>query len=154
MYKHAPDNYKCALCFAAQGKEEDPSLVKKDDVFYQDEVITGFISSYIYSNSPGHVVIIPNKHFENLYDLDIEDGHILFDFSRQVALALKDVLDAEGTSIQQHNEPAGNQHVFHYHMHIFPRFVDDNLYSGLAKKRVATVEEKKKLAEKLKTYFK
>jgi histidine triad (HIT) family protein len=150
MYNHAPENYKCALCLAVQGREEEPSLVKKDDIFYQDDAITAFVSSYIYSNSPGHVVIIPNMHQENLYDLGVEKGHKIMDFSREVAIALKKVLDADGTSVQQHNEPAGNQHVFHYHMHVFPRFENDELYSGMSKKRLATDDEKKKLADKLK----
>lgn len=153
MYNHAPKDYKCALCLAVKGIEEAPSLVKKDDIIFQNEKITAFISSYIYSNNPGHVVIIPNVHYENLYDLKNEYGYAIFDFSKQTALALKRTLNADGISTQQHNEPAGDQHVFHYHLHVFPRFENDNFYSKTTSKRVATPVGKKILAEKLRKYF-
>lgn len=48
--------------------------------------------------------------------------------SRDLALAMKLAWSPEGTSVRQHNEPAGNQHVWHYHLHVFPRYSDDMLY--------------------------
>ena len=44
---------------------------------------------------------------------------------------MKQAWSPEGTSTRQHNEPAGNQHVWHYHQHVFPRFSDDDLYRHL-----------------------
>ena len=49
---------------------------------------------------------------------------------RDTALALKTAFDCDGVSTRQHNEPAGNQDVWHYHLHVFPRFTDDGLYAS------------------------
>ena len=51
--------------------------------------------------------------------------------AQQVALAMKRAWAPEGVSTRQHNEPAGNQHVWHYHLHVFPRFEGDMLYRQL-----------------------
>jgi diadenosine tetraphosphate (Ap4A) HIT family hydrolase len=48
--------------------------------------------------------------------------------TRRAAIAVRAAFDAEGTSTQQHNEPAGNQDVWHFHTHVFPRHRGDDLY--------------------------
>jgi histidine triad (HIT) family protein len=82
-----------------------------------------------------------------------EIGHRIFDVSKQVALALKATYNCEGVSTRQHNEPAGNQDVWHYHLHVFPRYKDDNLYLNHKDTYWPTAEEKLPYAEKLKRYF-
>lgn len=47
------------------------------------------------------------------------------------ALALKAALSCDGISTRQQNEPAGDQDVWHYHVHVFPRYADDGLYGSL-----------------------
>jgi len=123
----------------------------QSDVIYRDAYITAFISAGWWENNKGHVLIIPNQHFENLYDLPSDYSAKIHDFEKQVAIALKQVYNCDGVSSRQHNEPAGNQDVWHYHLHVFPRYKDDNLY---AMKRISTtVEERAIYAERLRTYF-
>ena len=71
---------------------------------------------------------MPNEHIENLYDMPAPVGHAMFDLLQLTAIALKETYRCDGTSIRQHNEPAGNQDVWHFHIHVFPRYAGDDLY--------------------------
>lgn len=154
MYNHATKDDPCFICPAIQGVENDEILIKQTDIFYKDSFITAFISSFFRPNNPGHVIIVPNEHYENIYDLPDEISHKIQDLAKQVAIALKAVYQSDGVSTAQHNEPAGNQHAFHYHFHVFPRYKDDQLYELMGEKIVSTPEQRLPYAEKLKTYFK
>lgn len=50
--------------------------------------------------------------------------------ARRLALVLKQIHECPGVSTRQHNEPAGNQEVWHYHLHVFPRYDGDGLYGS------------------------
>lgn len=152
-YGHAPKNYICPFCLAVKGVENKHVVTKKQDVFYKDKYITAFISSHKWPSIPGHVVIIPNKHYENIYSIpDIYLDKII-KFSKRVAIAFKKVYQCDGVSTRQHNEPAGNQTTFHFHLQVFPRYKDDNLYLNHLKKKFVSPEERIKYARKLRRYF-
>lgn len=151
MYNHAPKDYECPLCLIAEGK--DAGKTGPDDIIFQNDLFTAFIAGKWWPNNKGHVVIIPNKHFENLYDIDEEYLSEIHKFSKKVAIAFKKVYKSDGTSVRQHNEPAGNQDVFHFHLHVFPRYKGDKLYQNHDKKYWASAEERKPYAVKLKKYF-
>jgi histidine triad (HIT) family protein len=152
MYNHEPPGYECPLCLIAAGKPTDRGD-QEPDVFYRDEICTAYVAGKWWRSNPGHVIIMPNNHYENLYDLPSEVGHRIFDVSQQVALALKKTYPCEGVSTRQHNEPAGNQDVWHYHLHVFPRNGGDELYLNHKDTYWPTAEEKRPYAEKLKAYF-
>lgn len=153
MYNHAPKNYDCPLCLIVHGKDNPDKFAKVDDIFYKDDHVTAFIGGKWWPNNPGNTIIIPNDHFENLYDLPEELGHKIFDFSKKLALALKEVYKCDGISIRQHNEPAGYQDVFHYHLHVMPRYTNDELDPNFENIRWTTAEERKPYVEKLQKYF-
>lgn len=71
---------------------------------------------------------------------------------RKIAIALKEVYKCDGVSSRQHNEPCGNQDVWHYHLHVLPRYKDDNLY--LTDRGSSKPEERIEYANRLKDYFK
>src|SRR5262245_37497164 len=127
MYNHEPKDYICSYCQIARGEEREESD-QRGGVIFRNELITAFIARHWWRSNPGHVIVIPNQHAENIYDIPEEIGHGIFDFSKQAAIALKQTYKCDGTSLRQHNEPAGNQHIWHYHLHIFPRYEGDNLY--------------------------
>lgn len=77
-------------------------------------------------NNPGHVAVIPNEHFENLYDLPAPVAAKIHECARFVALAMKSAYGCDGITLRQNNEPAGGQDVWHYHLHIYPRYEGDN----------------------------
>lgn len=151
MYNHAPEDYACPFCLVAQGLDSDSVLTKQQDVIYRNNFVTAFIPSHFWENNKGHVIIIPNEHFENIYDLPDELGAHIQRAARRVALALKECYQCEGVSTRQHNEPGGNQDVWHYHLHVFPRYNGDNLY--LTQRRPTSPEERLPYAEKLRYYL-
>ena len=74
-------------------------------------------------------------------------------FSKRLALAFKTVYGCDGVLLRQHNEPAGSQDVWHYHLHVIPRFTDDEFYARPAQKVWTTPAERAPYAEALRRYF-
>jgi len=154
MHNHAPENYKCPICLAIEGIENSDTLIKQSDIVYKDELATVFIGSFSIGSNPPQPIIVPNKHFENLYDLPTEYARHIQDLAQKVALAVRENYPSEGVMIQQNNEPASGQHAFHYHMHIFPRYENDNIHQNMTTKKNTTPEQRQVFVEKLKTFFK
>lgn len=152
MYNHAPKDYICPFCLVVWGVENEHVLTKQADIVYKDNYITAFISAGQYKNNKGNVIIIPNSHFENIYDLPDEISARIHKLERKIAIALKEVYKCDGVSSRQHNEPCGNQDVWHYHLHVFPRYKDDNLY--LTDRESSKPEERIEYGNRLKNYFK
>lgn len=75
--------------------------------------------------TPGHVLVIPKTHIRDIYALDEPTADAVFRLSVQVAKAVKAALRPDGLNLVQANEPAGQQEVFHFHMHIVARYTGD-----------------------------
>lgn len=115
---------------------------------YQDELVTAFINSFFVGVNSGHVIVVPNEHFENIYTLRSEYGHRVFDVAQRIALVMKEAYQCDGITTRQNNEPAGDQHAFHYHFHIFPRYNGDGFNAVQpCEKRLAEPEERAGWAE-------
>jgi histidine triad (HIT) family protein len=152
MYNHEPEDYDCPLCHIANN-EPIKGESQESTVIYRTDLVTVFIAGRWWRAAPGHVIIIPNAHHENLYDLPTEIGHTIFDESQKVAKALKEVYGCDGTSTRQHNEPAGNQDAWHLHLHVYPRYKNDNLYIRQDETFWPSLQEKEPYAQKLRNYF-
>lgn len=153
MHNHAPGNYKCPICPAIMGVENEDTWIKQADIVYKDKLVTVFIGSKFVKNNPGHPIIVPNTHYENFYDLPEEMAFHIIRIAKKVALALKMARKCEGVTITQNNEPAGDQHAFHYHLHVFPRFSGDELYKNMTSAGVSSPEERTAYAEELRKIF-
>ncbi len=151
MYNHAPPGYDCPFCKLARG--EATAVSTPDDIVYRDDEVFAFINAGWWPFNPGHVLVVPTRHYENIYDLPPEVGARIFAVAQQIAIAFKEVYGCDGTSTRQHNEPAGYQEVWHYHFHVFPRYENDYLYDLSFQRRDSTPEERRPYAEKLKGYF-
>ena len=92
---------------------------------YEDESNIAFLS--IGPNNPGHTVVIPKDHFENIYGLPDETLCRLMIAVKKVALAVKNGLDADGINIGMNNEESAGQEIPHAHIHVIPRKHDDGL---------------------------
>lgn len=116
-------------------------MKKQDCIFCR--IISGEIpSTTIYENSKfkvimdiapankGHVLILPKEHYDNIYDIDTATAGELFELAAMTARALKLVLGCDGMNILQNNGTVAGQTVFHFHMHIIPRFEDDTVNIG------------------------
>ena len=152
MYNHEPEGYICPLCQISRGEKTELGI-QEETVIFRDDFLTAFVAGKWWRSNPGHVIIIPNQHIENIYDMPEEIGHKLFDLSKRVAIALKKTYQCDWTSTRQHNEPACNQDALHFHLHVFPRYKGDNLYLNYKDTYWPTAEEKKPYADKLKSEF-
>src|SRR5215468_4186486 len=106
MYNHAPADYRCPLCALTQGTPDGLNVL--DDIILHDEQVLAFVAPAWWPNNPGHVLVIPTDHYENLYDLPVALAGPLHAAIRAVALALKATSGCDGVATRQHNEPAGN----------------------------------------------
>ena len=75
----------------------------------------------------GHALVIPKEHSRNLYDIAGEDLAAVAAAAQRLALRVRDRVGAEGINVLQSNEPVAMQTVFHYHVHVIPRYQDDPL---------------------------
>jgi len=147
MYNHAPDEYKCPICLGVNAVESEHTLLLLQDIIYIDESVTAFINSFWIKNNPGHVIVVPNEHYENIYDLPEDLGNHIFRISKKIAEAMKIAYKCEGITLLQNNEPAGNQHAFHFHLHVFPRYKNDDLHANMMNKQLAEPQERLKFVE-------
>jgi histidine triad (HIT) family protein len=86
---------------------------------YEDEHVLAFLD--IMPRAPGHTLVIPKAPARNILDIKVEDYLHVARATHRIAAAAKRVFDADGVTIQQFNEPAGGQVVFHLHVHVMPR---------------------------------
>ncbi len=151
MYNHAPENYKCPICLGVNGVESEDTLLKQSDLVYTDDLVSVFINSFWVDTAKGHVIVVPNQHYENLYDMPTHVGHRIFEVTKKIATAMKNSYKCDGITTRQNNEPAGNQHAFHYHQHVFPRYDGDSYNENMTRKSIlSTPEERLKYAQKIK----
>ncbi len=153
MFNHAPENYKCPICLAVRGIENEATWIKQADIFYRDKLVMGFISSKAIKGNEGHPLIVPTKHFENIYDLPDTYGNAIFVLAKKVAQALKKTRSCDGVTLVQNNELAGDQHAFHYHLHVVPRFVDDHFHEEQYKAEKSDPRDRILYAETLRVVF-
>lgn len=148
---HEPINYLCPFCDWLDGNETE--YKRNDDIVLQDAHITAFVSPKWWINNPGNVIIIPNHHVENIYDIDDETLRRIAIATKRVAIAIRSTYGCTGTSTRQHNEPDGNQDVWHFHAHVFPRYPNDNLYQNHDDKHFAPPAERQAYATRLRRYL-
>jgi len=87
---------------------------------YEDDKIFAFLD--IMPRAPGHTLVIPKVKAVNMLDIDADDLCDLMRGVRMLAPVVKTAMGADGLLIQQFNEAAAGQMVFHIHFHIVPRF--------------------------------
>ncbi len=128
MYSHEPAGYRCPFCNYAGGGSDD--RVGQEHVVERTPSTLTYVSPKWWPNNHGALLVIPTEHYENLYVMPDHLGMPLQRAMRRAALALRAAYGCDGVSTRQHNEPAGNQDVWHFHVHVFPRYVDDGLYGS------------------------
>lgn len=148
---HAPKDYKCPICLGVQGIENDDTLLKQADLVFKDDLVSVFINSFWIGTVEGHLIVVPNEHFENIYELPDKVGHRISETIKKMSVVMKKAYKCDGITTRQNNEPAGNQHAFHYHHHIFPRYEGDAFNVNLTKKSILSEpKDRIKYVKKLK----
>ena len=108
----------CIFCKIANGEIPSKTL-------YEDERFRVILD--ISPASKGHAIILAKNHAANIYELPDEDAAAIYVVAKKIAIAMKKVLGCDGVNILQNNEEVAGQTVFHLHMHVIPRYVDDNV---------------------------
>src|ERR1700688_3946700 len=86
---------------------------------YENEHVLAFLD--IMPRCPGHTLVVPKAPARNILDISAEDFAHVARGAHKIAAAAMKAFKADGITIQQFNEPAGGQVVFHLHMHLMPR---------------------------------
>jgi histidine triad (HIT) family protein len=124
---NAPPGYQCPFCGLADAlttPTPDPAIILVEPRLF------AFIPLHHYAGIRGNCLVVPRVHYENVFDISDDLGEDFFRATRLIANAMRDAFGCEGISTRQHNGAAGNQDVWHFHLHVFPRFNDDGLYGG------------------------
>lgn len=153
MFNHAPVDYCCPICLGIKKVEDERTLLRKTDLLYSDELVSVFMNSFFIKGNEGHIIVVPNMHCEHLYDLPEHVGHRVMDIAKRFAVIMKKAYKCDGILLQQHNEPSGGQHAFHFHLHIFPRYVNDDFFEQVKKKIKTTSDERLPLISTLKKFI-
>ena len=149
MYHHAPEGYICPFCLIVQGIGNEHVRSVQCDVVYQDESVTAFIGAHQWPRNHGNTIVVPNAHYENIFDLPNQYALEVHRLVRRISLAMKAVYSCDGISIRQHNEPAGYQDVWHYHVHVTPRYTGDRFYPTYEERTLMQAGERAEQAENL-----
>jgi histidine triad (HIT) family protein len=86
---------------------------------FEDDKVFAFLD--IMPRAPGHTLVIPKAPARTIIDVTADDLAAVMNATQKIARAAVTVFAADGITIQQFNEPAGGQVVFHLHVHILPR---------------------------------
>ena len=108
----------CVFCRIVRDELAASKVYEDDDVL---------VIMDIQSVNPGHMLVISKPHRENIYTLEDELAGALFRTAARMARTAKAVLGCDGVTLLQTNEIAGNQTVFHFHIHVVPRWTADGI---------------------------
>jgi diadenosine tetraphosphate (Ap4A) HIT family hydrolase len=106
-------NEDCVFCRIAR-KEERASYL------YEDEGVVAFLDTR--PANEGHALVVPRKHYENIFEIPDDEVAHLFKAVKKVAAAIMRAENADGLRIVQNNGSAANQIVFHLHVHVIPEY--------------------------------
>ena len=95
----------------------------------------------------GHALILPKNHYANLYELPEEDAAEAFKLAKKMMIKMTEKLNCDGFNIVQNNGEVAGQTVFHFHMHLIPRYKND----GEILKYIAGEPTQEELAQTKKT---
>lgn len=107
----------CIFCKIANGEIPSTTLYEDDEF----RVILDMGPA-----TRGHALLLPKEHYEDLFALDDETASKVLIRAKRIALRMKNALNADGFNLVQNNGEAAGQTVFHFHMHLIPRYQDDH----------------------------
>lgn len=111
----------CIFCKIANGEIPSKTLYEDDDF----RVILDLGPA-----TKGHALILPKEHYANLYELPDELAAKVMKLAKKMALRMTDKLGCDGFNLVQNNGEIAGQTVFHFHLHLIPRYEDDRQKIG------------------------
>lgn len=111
----------CIFCKIANGEIPSATL-------YEDEDFRVILD--LGPASKGHALILPKKHYVDIYELPEEVAAKVFVLASKMAKKMTEALDCDGFNVVQNNKAVAGQTVFHFHMHLIPRYEGDKVGLG------------------------
>jgi histidine triad (HIT) family protein len=109
----------CIFCKIIKGEESERTIIFENDTVIaikpRDEI------------NPGHTLVIPKQHYVDIFDISTESLRELIDISQQLAKSLEEKHKSTGINILHASGKDAGQSVFHFHIHVVPRYADDGL---------------------------
>jgi histidine triad (HIT) family protein len=146
---HEPAGYACPFCRVLAG--ESTPISTPENVVFRDHATAVLVAPHWWETNPGNLLVVPIAHVENLYDVPLHLAGPLLATAARAARALIEIDGCDGTSLRQHNEPAGGQDVWHVHFHVVPRRSDDGFHRGEHRMRAVALAEQHAFAARLRT---
>lgn len=103
----------CIFCKLASGEIPTNSI-------YEDELFRVILDAA--PASKGHALILPKEHYANLYEIDTEVAGEAMKLAKRLAVHMTEVLGCDGFNLVQNNGEVAGQTVFHFHLHLIPRY--------------------------------
>ena len=121
----------CIFCKIANGEIPSKTL-------YEDDKFRVILD--LGPASKGHALILPKDHYANLYELPAEMAGEVMKLAKKMATQMTERLGCEGFNLVQNNGELAGQTVFHFHMHLIPRYRDDGQKIGWKPQEVTQEE--------------
>lgn len=120
---------------------------------YEDDLFLAFLD--ISQATKGHTLIIPKKEYKNIFEMDDNTLSKMAILIKKISIALKKSLNIDGLNILNNNEAVAGQTVYHFHVHLIPRYNNDNVEIHLPN-NIDNLKEKdyKEIQNKIKEYLK
>jgi histidine triad (HIT) family protein len=134
----------CIFCKIINGEVPAVKVLDKDKVI-------AFMD--INPASRGHMLIVPKKHIENIFEISEDDLSAVMNAVKRCAQAVKQALKAEGITILQLNGKASDQIIPHLHVHIMPRWQNDRLSVSQWEMKEGDRDELQEIARKVKEHI-
>jgi histidine triad (HIT) family protein len=116
----------CIFCKIINGEEPERTVI-----FENHSVLA---IKPIHEISPGHTLVIPKQHYLDLFDIPADSLKQIINVSQRLAKSLQEKYKSTGTNLLHASGKDAGQSVFHFHMHVVPRYENDNLDLWLKKK--------------------
>jgi histidine triad (HIT) family protein len=116
------------------------------EIVQEDEHTVAFVDINPWTR--GHALVVPRKHVRNLYEIDDDELGRTMVAAKRLALRMRDRLGCDGINLLNSAEPAAWQTVFHFHVHVIPRYEDDPLRLP-GQPQEADQDELKRVADEL-----
>ena len=107
------------------------------NTIYEDEIVKVFLDIIPISN--GHCLIVSKKHYSNIEDIDLGTLKHVNEVAKKIYKKLKEKLNCEGLTLVQNN--GLGQEVKHYHLHLVPRYTNDEIMMNSNKEILESIED-------------
>ena len=110
------ENKDCIFCKIAEG------IIPSHKVYEDDDVLAFLDISQV---TPGHTLVISKKHYDNFLSAEKDIMHKVMDVAQRIGQAQISILGAKGVNVLTNVNKEAGQSVFHFHVHVIPRYIRD-----------------------------